>query len=285
MLNISKLEAYKIPDTVQTVTKRDTMLYAVGAGYGFDPMDEGQLQYCTEKALRPLPTMTTVICSPHSWIKKADVGSSGKSVHAGIHVKMLRPLPVEGTFQGVCELHEVIDKGPGKHALVTVRRTAHLEGEREPIFEITSTSMLRGDGGFGGSTESRDPEPARPEGEPDLTCDLPTVPQQALVYRLSGDYNPLHSDPETAKKQGFPRPILHGLCTFGVAGHALIRSLCGYDSSRLVEIGGRFTKPVYPGETLRTKIWRKGNDIDFVVTVPSREDVVVFDFGKAKIAG
>src|SRR5690606_15843874 len=128
-------------------------------------------------------------------------------------------------------------------------------------------------------------EPERPEGPPDLTCDMPTWPHQALIYRLSGDYNPLHSDPEVAARQGFPRPILHGLCTFGIAGHALIRTLCGYDADRLTEIGGRFSWPVYLGETLRTKIWQRGGAIAFLVTVLSREDVIVLDFGRARVAG
>lgn len=284
MLNIKKLEAYAIPDTHMTLTQRDTLLYAVGVGYGHDPMNERELQYCTEKDLKTVPTMATVVAAPHAWMKKADVGSSGRSVHAGIHVKLNRPLPSEGDFVCRCSLGEVIDKGEGKAALVTTKRRVYLDGEDEPVFEISSVSMLRGDGGFGGKAQPAAPEPARPEGTPHYECDLQTNPNQALIYRLSGDYNPLHSDPEVAARQGFPRPILHGLCTFGTAGHALIKTLCDYDASRILEIGGRFSKPVYPGETLRTKIWQHGKDVQFQVCVPERDGEVVFDFGTARLA-
>jgi acyl dehydratase len=284
MINIRKLEAYAIPDTHMALTRRDTMLYGVGVGYGFDPMDERQLPYCTEKGQRTVPTMATITAAPHAWMKKADVGSGGKSVHAGITVRLNRPIPVEGNFTCKSTLGEVVDKGEGKAALITTHRTVYEDGVAEPLFTAVSTSMLRGDGGFGGPRQPAAPDPQRAEGEPDIVCDLPTILQQALIYRLSGDYNPLHSDPEAAARQGFPRPILHGLCTFGVAGHALLRSVCDYDADRLVEMGGRFSKPVYPGETLRTKIWRRGNDIDFLVTVPSRDDVIVLDFGHAKVS-
>lgn len=286
MLDIQKLRDYAIPDTRQTWTRKDSMLYGVGVGYGFDPMDERQLPYCTEKGQRTVPTMATVTAAPHGFIKKANVGSSGNTVHSGIHVRMNRPLPLEGEFLCKVTLGEVLDKGPGKAALLTTHRKTYLAGQDDPIFEIATTSMLRGDGGFGGPNTSSLPDPIRPEGQPDLTCDLPTYPHQALVYRLSGDYNPLHSDPEAAARQGFPRPILHGLCTFGVAGHALVRSVCDYDADRLTEIGGRFSKPVYPGETLRTKIWNRGDGrIEFLVTVPARDDVIVLDYGTARTCG
>jgi acyl dehydratase len=122
-----------------------------------------------------------------------------------------------------------------------------------------------------------------PDGAPQLACDLPTLPQAALIYRLSGDYNILHSDPAHAQKVGFPRPILHGLCTFGVAGHALLKTLCGYDTTRFKSMEARFSSPVYPGETLCTEMWKNGNVVSFRCTVPARENVVVLNNGRAEI--
>ena len=122
-----------------------------------------------------------------------------------------------------------------------------------------------------------------PERAPDVTCDLPTLPQAALIYRLSGDYNPLHADPAYARKAGFKMPILHGRATFSVAGHAILKSCCGYDSSRLVSMEGRFSSPVYPGETIRTEMWIDGSTVSFRSTVPER-NVTVLSNGRAEIA-
>jgi len=150
------------------------------------------------------------------------------------------------------------------------------------VATVTQTTFCRGDGGFGGPPrETPKPHPI-PERAPDLTCDLATRPEAALLYRLSGDPNPLHVDPETAKKAGFPRPILHGLATFGVAGHALLKTLCGYDPSKLTSMAGRFSAPVFPGETIRTAIWRDGNVISFRAHAVER-DVVAINNGRAEV--
>ena len=114
-------------------------------------------------------------------------------------------------------------------------------------------------------------------------CDLPTRPEAALIYRLSGDYNPLHSEPAHAKAAGFPRPILHGLATFGIAGHALLKTLCGYDPARLIAMEGRFSAPVFPGETIRTEMWRDGNVVSYRARVAGR-DVIAITNGRAEIA-
>jgi acyl dehydratase len=121
-----------------------------------------------------------------------------------------------------------------------------------------------------------------PDTAPQHACDLPTLPQAALIYRLSGDYNPLHADPAYAQRAGFSMPILHGRCTFSIAGHAILKTLCGYDPARFVSMEGRFSAPVYPGETIRTEMWRDGNLISFRASVPAR-GVTVLDNGKAEI--
>jgi len=147
---------------------------------------------------------------------------------------------------------------------------------------LKQTTFCRADGGFGGPQREAPAPHALPERAPDITCDLPTRPEMALIYRLSGDVNPLHAEPEFAKAAGFPRPILHGLATFGVAGHALLKSLCGYDPARLAAMAGRFSAPVYPGETIRTEIWRDGKVASFRARVLER-DVVAVNNGRADI--
>ena len=147
---------------------------------------------------------------------------------------------------------------------------------------LASTTFCRADGGFGGPDGPvRTPHPL-PETPPQHVCELPTLPQAALIFRLSGDTNPLHADPAYAVKSGFRMPILHGRCTFSIAGHAILKTLCAYDSSRFVAMEGRFSSPVYPGETIRTEMWREGNVVSFRSTVPAR-GVTVLNNGRAEI--
>jgi acyl dehydratase len=145
----------------------------------------------------------------------------------------------------------------------------------EKIATLESTTFARGDGGFGGQPGPVKPPHPEPGGAPEITCDLPTRPEQAAFYRLNGDFNPLHIDPDTATKAGFPRPILHGLCTFGVVCHALLREMCGYDVARFGRMDLRFSSPVYPGETIRTEIWREDGGAAFRARVVERDVVVV----------
>ncbi len=180
-------------------------------------------------------------------------------------------------------VRDVIDKGPERGALVFTERDVRDKASGELLCRLSSTSFLRGDGGFGGPAgpvPAPHPIPDRPADE---RCELATLPQAALIYRLSGDRNPLHADPAVAEKGGFPRPILHGLCTFGVAGHALLRAVCDYKPERLRSLQGRFTAPVFPGETIVTEIWRDGANISFRASVKER-GMVVLDHGRATIA-
>lgn len=283
MLDIEALKKYVIPDTVMDLTKRDTMLYALSAGVGSDPLDERQLRFVYERELQALPTMATMLSVPYAWIRKANVGFGGKSVHAGVDVKLLRPIPVEGKLLGQTRITEVLDKGIGKAAIVTVHRKVFLADTDDCICELNWTNIFRGDGGFGGPSQSVARNPELPDREPDMVVTMPTLPQQHLYYRLNGDYNPLHADPQVAIQQGFPKPILHGLCTFAVTGHALLAELCNYDPGRLTAIGARFSNPVYPGETLCIEIWYDGPSVQFRSSVPERDNATVLDLGTATI--
>jgi acyl dehydratase len=278
-----RLLKYKIPEIEHTLTQRDTLLYALGVGLGADPMDEKQLRFVYEKNLAALPTMAVVLAAPHAWLKKTDTGFGAKSVHGEQTFAIHKPLPVEGVLVGVPKLASVLDKGD-KGAVIVTERKVYEKKTGDLVSTLVSSSFCRGDGGFGGpSGPSREPH-ALPDSTPQFTCDLATLPQAALIYRLSGDYNILHSDPSHAQKVGFPRPILHGLCTFGVAGHALLKTLCDYDPTRFKSMEARFSSPVYPGETLRTEMWKSGNVVSFRCTVPARENKVVLNNGRAEIA-
>ena len=282
-IDYEKLINWKIPDVAQVVTKRDTMLYALGIGLGADPCDPKQLKYVYEQNLQALPTMAITLGYPGPWHANSGTGiTRTKSVQGEQGFTILRPLPVEAAVVGAIKVVGVIDKGADKGALVMIEGTVRDQATREAICTWTSTIFCRADGGFGGPTGPVKPQHAIPERAPDAVCDLPTLPQAGLIYRLSGDYNPLHVDPEYARKAGFKAPILHGRCTFGIAGHAILRTCCGYDASRFKSMEGRFSSPVYPGETIRTEIWRDGNVVSFRSSVPER-NVTVLANGRAEI--
>lgn len=278
-----RLLDYRIPDIEHTRSVRDTILYALGVGLGADPVDRKQLRYVYEKDLLALPTMILAICSPHAWVAKSGTGFGAKSVTSDQSFKLHKQVPVQGEFHGEARLVSAIDKGPGKGALFTVVRELYNKTTGDLVATLEATTFCRGDGGFGGPTGRGKAPHALPKSKPQFVCDLATLPQAALIYRLSGDYNPLHVDPEHATSVGFPRPNLHGLCTMGVAGHALLRTLCDYDPSPLRGMEARFSAPVYPGDTLRTEIWKDGPVVSFRTVVPERDNAVVLDNGRAEI--
>jgi acyl dehydratase len=278
-----RLLALKIPDVEHAYGPKDCMLYALGVGLGLDPMDEQQLAFVYEKHLKVLPTMAVVIGYPGFWAKELDTGIDWVKVVAGEHsLKLHRPLKPSGTVISRTRVVEIVDKGAGKGAIVYSERTIDDKPTGERIATIMQTTFCRGDGGFGGPPREQLPVHPIPERAPDLVCDLPTRPETALIYRLSADPNPLHAEPAVAQAAGFPRPILHGLATYGVAGHAILKSLCGYDPAKLTSIAGRFSAPVFPGETIRTELWRDGPVVSFRARVVER-DVVALNNGRAEI--
>jgi acyl dehydratase len=282
-LSYDKLVGWHIPEVEQTLTKRDTILYALGVGLGADPCDRDQLRFVYEENLRALPTMAIILGYPGPWHAHPELGiTRSHVVHGEQGFTLHRALPVEGTVAGKTRITSVIDKGAGKGALVMTACEVRDKASGSLLCTLTSTSFCRADGGFGGPTgPTREPHviPAIPA---HAVCDLPTLPQAALIYRLSGDYNPLHADPVYAQKAGFKMPILHGRCTFSVAGHAILKTCCGYDPARFVSMEGRFSAPVYPGETIRTEMWRDGPTVTFRATVPAR-GVTVLNNGRAEI--
>ncbi len=283
MIDPAKLLSLTIPDIAQTYGAKDTILYALGVGLGLDPTNEQELAFVYEHGLKALPTMATVLGYPGFWIRNLDTGIDWvKVVHGEQGVVIHRPIPPHGRVLGHTRVTDVIDKGEGRGALVMNERTIVDQDSGAVLATLTQTAFCRGDGGFGGDARPSPPAHRMPERPPDLVCDLPTSPQSALIYRLSGDDNPLHADPAVARAAGYKQPILHGLATFGLAGYAIVRSVCGYDPSRLVSISGRFSAPVYPGEVIRTEMWRDGAIVSFRARVEAR-DVVAFNHGRAEV--
>jgi acyl dehydratase len=276
-INPAALEAREPIVSRQTVTPRDVMLYALGVG-------ADELPFVYEENLQMLPTMATTLAYPGFVWKDFDLGADWKKVlHGETSIEIHRPLPVEGELTGETKFGPFFDKGADKGTVAYQTREIR-DADGNLLVTVRNGSFLRGDGGQGGSSE---PQP-RPRALPDRTADeeitLTTAANQAMIYRLSGDYNPLHIDPEVAKAGGFDRPILHGLATFGLAGRAVLGALCDNQSARLKRLDVRFASPVYPGETIRTEIWRESEGIaSFRASVVER-DLVVLNNGYVEFA-
>jgi acyl dehydratase len=278
-----KLMALEIPPVEQAYEPKDCMLYALGVGLGHDPTNEDELAFVYEKKLKVLPTMATVIGHSGSLARNPNAGIDWvKVVNGEQGFTLHRPLDASDVIVGHTRLVEVIDKGAGKGALLLTERKITDKKTGDAIATVTQTIFCRGDGGFGGPPRDAPPPHPIPERKPDAVCDLGTRPEMALIYRLSGDYNPLHAEPAFAKAAGFERPILHGLGTFGVSGHAVLKTICGYDPARVTAFAGRFSAPVYPGETIRTEMWRDGHVVSFRARVVER-DVIAINNGRAEV--
>jgi acyl dehydratase len=244
----------------QTLTVRDTILYALGVGAAADaPTDPAELRFVYEDGLKALPTMAVVLGYPGFWAKDPKYGLDWRKALAGEQsIELHRPLPVAADIRGVTTIDEIYDKGAAKGAVVYSSRKIYDEGAGELLATVRSALFLRGDGGFGGKSEGAPVPHPIPQRAADVVARRGTRPEQALIYRLSGDLNPLHADPAVAAQAGFRAPILHGMATYGVAGRAALQVLCDNIPERLRRFDARLTSPVYPGETLEVEIWREG---------------------------
>ncbi len=261
---------------------RETMLYALGVGFGRDALDEKELDYVFEQgALKTVPSMAVVLTRGNL---TAEIGwDYTKVLHGEQRLELYRPLPPEGELIADARVAEAYDKGEGKGALVLIETDVRLKSDGQPLFKVGSTVFARGDGGFGGPSGSGPAPHPTPDRAPDMSVELETRPDQALLYRLNGDRNPLHADPTLAKSVGFPVPILHGLCTYGTACRAIVTTICDYDHTMIRGFDLRFSAPVYPGETIITDIWRDGDIVSFQCRLKER-DLVVVKNGKCTLA-
>src|SRR4051812_8461359 len=262
-------------------TDREVMLYACGIGMGADPMDERELAfvneaYFTERPLKVVPTFASVAAwgaAPgHIDVNRLMVVDGERDI------TFHKPLPAAANITADVSVVGVYDKGKDKGAVI-IRQTVLRDDNGGALATLLASQFARGDGGFGGPSEGQ-PEPHKvPTRPPDRSVDISTRPDQALVYRLCGDRNPLHSDPEFAKRAGFPRPILHGMCTYGINCRGILQTYADYDATAFRQHVARFSSPVYPGETVTMDLWKDGNVISFEAKVKAR-NVAVIKSGK-----
>jgi acyl dehydratase len=268
-----------------TYGDKDVMLYALGIGMGRDPMDERELPFVYEKGLQVVPTAATVLAAA---ARRAGSGAGPEQkpghrvselnrvmiVHGEQKVELHKPLPATGSFTATSRTVGAYDKGKEKGAII-INETTWTDDKGEKVATLTGSTFARGDGGFGGPSEGA-PEPhAVPERKPDISVPFETRPDQALIYRLNGDRNPLHSDPDFAKRAGFPRPILHGLCTYGITCRAVLQEICDYDPAKILSHQARFSAPVFPGDTITVDLWKDGDVVSFEARVLDRGATVI----------
>ncbi len=265
-------------------TDKDVMLYALGIGLGGDPMDENELAFVYERGLKVVPTAATVLAAGGRPIPgSATAPPAGHRpseinylmvLHGEQKVELHRPLPAAGAFTAKTRVIGAFDKGADKGAVI-VNETVWTDEAGGKVATLTGSTFARGDGGFGGPAAGAAKPHAVPSRAPDLSLDFATRPDQALIYRLNGDRNPLHSDPEIARRAGFDRPILHGLCTYGVTCRAVLAGITAYDPAAILSHQVRFSAPVIPGETITVDMWRDEKVVSFEARVRARNVTVI----------
>lgn len=280
-MHLDKTLAREFKEIEHYISEKDCMLYALGLGLG---TGEADLQFVYEKGLKVFPCQSVVISHPGPWPMEKELGIDWvKILHGEQSFTIYKPLEPEQTYVGSYKILGVVDKGPEKGALLYLEKILRHKDTGDKVSRVTSTYFLRGDGGCGGTDFEAPVLETVPDGAPDMSVEIPTLVQAGLIYRLSGDRNPIHADPELAVKAGFDRPILHGLCTMGVATRALLDACCDNQPERLKHVGLRFSAPVYPGETIRVDIWRRGDgEYSFEATAKERNKLVL-SHGYAKV--
>jgi len=274
------LEYDKLLSTVEldlpfSYTEADAMLYALAIGMGRDPVNGNELPYVYEQGvpLRTVPTLATVLV-PDMFPKGLGWDYS-QILHSEQRLTLYRPLPPAAELKINKRVVDAFDRGPKLGALVLLEAEGRLASDDTVLFTMGCSIVARGDGGFGGPRGKGIPPHRVPRREPDLSCDIGTRADQALLYRLTGDRNPLHADPSRARAVGYDRPILHGLCTFGVACNAILQTICDYDYTLIEQFDARFSAPVMPGDTITTDMWQDGNVVSFSCSVKERDAVVL----------
>lgn len=284
-MDVERIRVMTIEPIVQSYDKRDTILHALGLGYGADPLNEEELPFVYEGNLRCLPSYANILCHPGFWAQNPEFEIDWvKILHAEQHLVSHKPLPPTGAIQGEYRVVGIEDKGDGRGALLHQEKLLYDTATGDHLATVRSTLFMRGNGGEGGFGDPLPPAAPVPERAPDKVVEISTLPRQALIYRLSGDWNPLHADPAIARKAGFDMPILHGLCTKGLANRAILASYCGNDVARFKSMFVRFSKPVMPGETIRIEFFEEGAGALRFRAIAVERDAVVLDRCSATVA-
>lgn len=262
---------------------RDTLIYAIAIGMGKDPLDYDELGYvCETVDNRVVPTVATVLLPPSlhvfttsKLLKKMNFDTV---LHGEQRLRIHQPIPAKANTLVSNRIAAVLDKGAEKGAVVIDETEAKLE-DGSPLYTASSSFFYRGDGGFGGLSEGALAPHALPERKPDVICELKQRPDQAILYALCGDRNPLHREPRAAANAGYSKPVLHGFCSYGIACHAVLKSMLNYDHTMMKSFDVRFTSPVFPGETHIVEMWRDQEVISFRTRIKER-DIIALDNGK-----
>lgn len=281
-IDYDNLMATSETDKESAYTEQESILYALGVGFGEDPMDQKELPYVYEmNGLKIVPTMASMLMTSDFL---SDCGWDYSQVlHGEQRLELYRPLPAAAQLLTNRRVSAVYDRGQRRGARIQVEAEVRLARDDTVLFTLGSTLIARGDGGFGGEPGNGELPHSLPKREPDLSCDIHTRPDQALLFRLSGDRNPLHADPEVAKSVGFPGPVMHGRCTAGIACRAILRTICDYDFTLVTGFDVRFSAPVFPGDTITTEMWQDRNVISFRCRVKERNSIVINN-GKCTLA-
>jgi acyl dehydratase len=285
MLNQERLLSWPFRDVQRAYSEKDAIMYALCVGLGSDPTDRNHIRYVYEKDLVAFPTLPNVLgmYDDDDFLADPEVGIDlSQMLHTEMGLTLHSTVPPTGKVVSRISIDRLIDRGEGRGAILDFSRQIRGAESGDLIATERGSFYLRGNGGFGGSEGSRPRLPAVPDGPPDVTCDLQTTGQAALLFRLFGDRNPIHADPDVAASAGFAAPILHGACTFGIAAHGVVKGLLDYRGERLRHITARFSAPVIPGDVLSVQLWNaEPGRARFRVVVHER-DAVVVDNGLAE---
>lgn len=276
-INYEQLMAMKNLGQTYSYTDRDVMLYAYGIGMGADPVDENELVFLNEASAtpRPLKVVPTFASVVATGAEPGDMNLNLVMVVDGERdITFHKPFPTAAHITADTSTLAVYDKGKNKGAVICYQSVLK-SSDGEPLATVVTSLFARGDGGFGGPSDGQPKPHEMPARLPDTTIDISTRSDQALIYRLCGDRHPLHSDPEYAKRAGFPKPILHGLCTYGITCRGVLQAYADYDPSAFRRHVARFSAPVYPGDTVTLEMWKDGNVISFQAKVKARGVTVI----------
>ena len=287
-LDYEKLMTWQEPEIIQRYSIQDTILYGLSLGYGSNPVDENDLSFVYERQLKALPSMATILASPWGWLYHAKVGINPTlAVHGFQGIHLYKILPVATEVGSILKVKGIEDKGPNRGAIVWFERNLYETKSGDLLATIEASMFCRGDGGYGGEKHEHEHGPRQikehPTRPPDFIRQYTTLPQLALIFRLHGDLNPIHADPLVALKAGFNRPILHGLCTYGMATKAILETCCDSNPIRLKSISTFFSAPVFPGDAIDFRIWLNHNSVYFEAVVSLR-DAIVLKGGSAELA-